>query len=125
MSEPTVRGSPPPPPLLPVLPVVSLLLPQPATASDVSARRKTANMAVSRVDLIEILRSSWTDGIGIQAEPFQAKISSPDPAAAGLQTLATLSEVTGGRNDARATSQQTLWGPVRQHRRVDRQHAAC
>ena len=67
MSEPTVSGSPPPPPLaLPPPLVLSLLPPQPTTTSAVIARRKTANRAVSRVDLIEFLRSSWQAGIDIQ-----------------------------------------------------------
>src|SRR3954453_4717052 len=127
MSEPTDRASPPPPPLPPLLvfPVVSLLLPQPATTRDAIAMRKTAKRAVSRVVLIEYLRSRIDRRPRTYTGcPSPPRCSTFPIGSASYQTLATLSEVTGGRYGARATTQQTLWRPVRQHRRVDRQHAA-
>src|SRR5215218_6322252 len=113
MSEPTVNGSPPPPPLPLVLPVVSSLLPQPATTKDAIARRKTARRAVSRVVLIEYLRSRMDRRPRTYTgSPSPPRCSTFPIGSSGWPTLATLSEVTGGRNGARANTQQTLRRPV-------------
>src|SRR3954451_13469430 len=126
MSEPTVSGSPPPPPAL-VLPspplVLSLPPPQPIAATEASASRRTAKRAVNRVFLIRFPPIPFCR----TCRTYKLRFYMPSAGAfeshsAGWQTPATLFEVKAGH--ARRVTQQTLRRALRRHRRVDRQHAA-